>query len=73
MDPGAPRQRTVLRLLFWIAGIGVPLLWLVAGLDLPSGAAIAGGACLAGFLAERWLFFAEARHTVRLYHGDRTN
>ena len=27
--------------------------------------------CLIGLLAERWLFFAEARHTVRLYHGDR--
>jgi DMSO reductase anchor subunit len=25
--------------------------------------------CLAGLLAERWLFFAEARHTVNLYHG----
>jgi len=25
-----------------------------------------------GLTAERWLFFAEARHTVRLYHGDRT-
>ena len=25
-----------------------------------------------GLGAERWLFFAEARHTVRLYHGDRT-
>ena len=23
-----------------------------------------------GLLAERWLFFAEARHVVRLYHGD---
>lgn len=24
----------------------------------------------AGLLLERWLFFAEARHVVRLYHGD---
>jgi len=23
-----------------------------------------------GLLLERWLFFAEARHVVRLYHGD---
>jgi DMSO reductase anchor subunit len=23
-----------------------------------------------GLLVERWLFFAEARHVVRLYHGD---
>lgn len=25
--------------------------------------------CLLGLLAERWLFFAEAEHVVRLYHG----
>ena len=24
----------------------------------------------AGLLGERWLFFAEARHSVRAYHGD---
>jgi hypothetical protein len=33
---------------------------------------VALAACLAGFAAERWLFFAEARHTVRLFHGDRS-
>jgi anaerobic selenocysteine-containing dehydrogenase len=27
---------------------------------------------MAGFTAERWLFFTEARHTARLYHGDRS-
>ncbi len=27
-------------------------------------------AALAGLLLERWLFFAEARHVVRLYHGE---
>jgi sulfite dehydrogenase (quinone) subunit SoeC len=26
--------------------------------------------CMIGLLVERWLFFAEARHTVRLYHGE---
>ena len=25
--------------------------------------------CLLGCLTERWLFFAEARHTVTLYYG----
>jgi len=25
---------------------------------------------MVGLLVERWLFFAEARHVVRLYHGD---
>jgi len=27
--------------------------------------------CIAGLLVERWLFFAEAEHVVRLYHGQR--
>ncbi len=27
--------------------------------------------CIAGLLVERWLFFAEAQHVVRLYHGQR--
>lgn len=35
----------------------------------PALLAIAAVACLGGLLAERWLFFAEAEHVVRLYHG----
>jgi len=31
---------------------------------------IAALAAIGGLLVERWLFFAEARHVVRLYHGD---
>lgn len=27
--------------------------------------------CISGLLVERWLFFAEAQHVVRLYHGQR--
>ena len=34
------------------------------------GALIAFAASALGFVCERWLFFAQARHTVRLYHGD---
>ena len=67
-----PARRTSLRLLVWIAGFVVPGLWLATGLEEPPAAAFAFGACLIGFGAERWLFFAEARHTVRLYHGERT-
>ncbi|TQV67743.1 DMSO reductase [Exilibacterium tricleocarpae] len=33
---------------------------------------VAVASMLAGLLLERWLFFAEARHVVRLYHGDQT-
>jgi DMSO reductase anchor subunit len=67
-----PAQRVALRTLFWSAGVVVPALWLAVGLDDGWGAAIAMTACLVGLGAERWLFFAEARHTVRLYHGDRS-
>ena len=30
----------------------------------------ASAICIAGLLVERWLFFAEAEHVVRLYHGQ---
>lgn len=33
---------------------------------------IAAASTIAGLLVERWLFFAEARHVVRLFHGDQT-
>jgi sulfite dehydrogenase (quinone) subunit SoeC len=66
----ARRHRAWLRATFWIAGMATPLAWIVFGLPGWRGAAIAGAACMIGLLAERWLFFAEARHTVRLYHGD---
>jgi sulfite dehydrogenase (quinone) subunit SoeC len=32
---------------------------------------VASVLCIAGLLVERWLFFAEAQHVVRLYHGQR--
>ena len=38
--------------------------WLAAGLSL-----VALISQLAGMLVERWLFFAEAKHTVTLYYG----
>jgi DMSO reductase anchor subunit len=38
--------------------------WLTAGLSLA-----ATVSQLAGMLVERWLFFAEAKHTVTLYYG----
>jgi DMSO reductase anchor subunit len=51
---------------FWVAAFVLPALALVAFPDALLGAALA---CLAGLFAERWLFFAQARHTVLLYHG----
>ena len=65
------RIRTVLQAAMWIAGVLVPVLWLLFGLARWEGGVLACVACMIGLLAERWLFFADARHTVRLYHGDR--
>jgi DMSO reductase anchor subunit len=50
-------------------GFALPLLILVSGTRSAVSLAIAAVACLLGLLAERWLFFAEAEHVVRLYHG----
>jgi len=44
------------------AGAGMP--WLPASLSV-----LAAVVQLAGMLVERWLFFAEAKHTVSLYYG----
>ena len=59
----------LLRLVAISAGFLLPFVVLVAD---PRGIVplvFAGIACMLGLLAERWLFFAEAQHVVRLYHG----
>jgi DMSO reductase anchor subunit len=66
-----PPRRALLQAIVWLAGFALPVVWLAWGLARWQGALLACLACLAGMLAERWLFFADARHTVRLYHGDR--
>ena len=58
------------RLLRWVAlGLGFALPGLLLAIA-PRWSALAVTSCLAGLLVERWLFFAEARHVVRVYHGD---
>ena len=52
--------------LAWALGGREPLAWLVIPLSLL--AALSGSL---GILVERWLFFAEARHSVTLYYGHR--
>ena len=46
--------------------------WLFTGQvsQVPVPAALATGLFLLGAFLERWLFFAEARHTVGLYYGS---
>ncbi len=62
-----PRSRALgLRLSALFFGFMLPvvvLLWW-SGLEW-----LATASCIAGLLVERWLFFAEARHVVRRYHG----
>jgi DMSO reductase anchor subunit len=66
----ARRYALVLRGITIAFGFALPFAWLLSEAprwQLGLGAAVCG---IIGLLAERWLFFAEARHTVRLYHGD---
>ena len=66
----ARRHATALRVAALALGFGVPLGWILVGNANAWCALAAAVFCIIGLLAERWLFFAEARHTVRLYHGD---
>lgn len=71
----ARKHARTLRLLALLAGFLAPaFLLLLAGSLLPPVAAtlatgLAAVGTAAGILAERWLFFAEARHVVTLYYG----
>jgi len=55
----------LLKALVFVLAFALPLVLLWAGAPW----AAAAVACVAGLLVERWLFFAEAEHVVRLYHG----
>ncbi|MDX5333815.1 MAG: dimethyl sulfoxide reductase anchor subunit [Gammaproteobacteria bacterium] len=63
---------TALKTLVFALGFGLPILLLALVLAGQAGVGIAVWATVSAFLgiiAERWLFFAEARHVVNLYHG----
>lgn len=66
------RRRTLLRILVLVLGFIIPAVifngWL-EGYYGSGGAVAALLFSVAGILIERWLFFAEARHVVNLYHG----
>ena len=73
----ARKHSRKLRRIALLAGFGLPLVltWLaLLGAGILSSAAIllAGVLAMAGTLVERWLFFAEAKHTVTLYYGAET-
>ena len=59
----------LLRMVVLAAGFALPFVLLAIGATGVVPLVLAGLACALGLLAERWLFFAEAEHVVRLYHG----
>ena len=70
----ARKHRRELRRIARLAGFVVPALASACGLLLGgvAGAILAGlgvASAALGLVAERWLFFAEAKHTVVLYYG----
>ncbi|CAN7314657.1 dimethyl sulfoxide reductase anchor subunit family protein [Mesorhizobium sp. LjNodule214] len=70
----ARKHGAKLRLITQVLAFALPTLLLLAAFFLPWPlAAIASGLAavvqFAGMLVERWLFFAEAKHTVTLYYG----
>jgi DMSO reductase anchor subunit len=70
----ARKHATKLRAIALVVGFIAPVILLLAGIllgDVPDKvlAAVAALASLLGIYLERWLFFAEATHTVTLYYG----
>ncbi|MEZ5672786.1 MAG: hypothetical protein R3E08_10565 [Thiotrichaceae bacterium] len=61
-----------MRVVVFLFGFIVPailLIILLNGGGVPMLVYVALGIAYVGILVERWLFFAEARHVVNLYHG----
>jgi DMSO reductase anchor subunit len=59
-----------LRIVSLAAGCAAPLAIVAASRGGPGPLGLAAALCVAGVAVERWLFFAEAQHVVRLYHGQ---
>jgi DMSO reductase anchor subunit len=68
----ARQKASLLKIVVFVLGFALPglmLVWLFDQQDRQMAAIIAVIAGIAGAAVERWLFFAEARHVVNLYHG----
>ena len=70
----ARKHSARLRQVTQLLAFALPMLLLVAAFALPwpfaaVASVLAAIAQFAGMLVERWLFFAEAKHTVTLYYG----
>jgi len=67
----ARKYALALKLFVFVIGFIVPLALLIVTAAKPSLvlSGLIAVLALIGLVAERWLFFAEARHVVKLYHG----
>ena len=66
----AKKLRSIAALLFGALPLALILLFFWVGGGVATALAVlAALSAMAGVLVERWLFFAEAKHTVRLYYG----
>jgi DMSO reductase anchor subunit len=67
----ARKHAARLRQIVLAAAFAAPLALVLLSLLVPAAALLAALLATAGVLVERWLFFAEAKHTVMLYYGAR--
>ncbi len=68
----ARQQASLLKIVVFVLGFIVPglmLVWVFNQESVQTAAIVAVLAGIVGAAVERWLFFAEARHVVNLYHG----
>ena len=70
----ARKHADKLRRISHLLGFALPLVMsllamFVSGYVALAAVVIAWGSCSLGIMTERWLFFAEAKHTVNLYYG----
>jgi DMSO reductase anchor subunit len=65
----ARKYALLLKFFVFLMGFLVPALILTTGQESSVGVYAAIAAAILGMVAERWLFFAEARHVINLYHG----
>src|SRR5574340_831155 len=68
----ARRKASLLKIVVFAVGFMLPglmLVWVFNQNGGPTAALVAVAAGIVGAAVERWLFFAEARHVVNLYHG----
>ncbi|ARU30539.1 DMSO reductase [Sulfuriferula sp. AH1] len=59
----------LLKVVVFVAAFALPAVLLLATLPTQDNLFVVAAVAIVGIIAERWLFFAEARHVVNLYHG----